>query len=465
MEIRDSTKRLFTESSNPAVSQLGYQEEGPKAVYNKNRIFVGWNIGGKKLFQKLVDKCKQRTQSRNDAIREALYKFPEFVGAIREPVFIDRESADLIFYGGERGSGKSYNLRGETNQESEADVNQVIIDPEHEFYTNNKDGIQDDLENLREKEQPKPVDTAVLMPEFVRKARQRKSMTKSGYSHEGFQAFKFEFADLDPNDLEFIFRQVDDGTDVMNFTSELERSIDSGELIRSWDDVKQVADDLDQEDVFTYHKRAQQLSDFVENGYEKWDFLGTDQRISLPEIFEKYDTVVLSLNDGGELPNKYRMKELYVAILVKRVRDAIQQGKISKPVTFTLDEAHEYVPADKDADEFPSKKELKRAIKKDRKRGFRLNLASQEPHDVQEDNFLNQTTHFFVPHNMKPRPRKHLLKKSQVFRSGDDQRGKWDEIFEAMSDVLEYGWLYANSDSKQWCILEPVSPIANHLRE
>lgn len=407
-----------------------------------------------------------RRKIRNEAIMQALENFPQVLGERRHEVYIDRDSADLTFDAGERGSGKSWNLRGRTNRGAEAGVTTVLIDPENEYYTNNiYNGIQKKLANLRDREEPHPIDTKVLMSNCVYKARQQKNMPENGYDH--MEVFTFGFQDLRPDDLHFLItRQFDSNhPDFYTFVSEIEDRLRGGDRIRSWDDIKAIAHQLQEEGDFEYTHRARRIEQVIERNYEKWGFLGARKKIDLKQVFTEYDCIALSLHDGDYLPEDTRMKELIVAFLIRRVRNLVERGEIPKPIDWVVDEAHNYIPSDTEPEYPPSKAEIRQAIKEDRKRGFRVSMASQEPTDVQGKNFLNQTRHFFLPQNIKPGPRQHLLRKAGVKKAGDEGRDKWGRIFEAMKNQFDYAWLYVDAKTENWMVLEIPSPLAYHRTE
>jgi hypothetical protein len=466
--VLESNENIFRGSDNPAMRVVAGEGPKQKPTYNSENIFVGWNIGDKNEFEQLVKQCQRQLQldgikpraARNEGVQQAIRQFRKLVGDRRNEVFLERSEPDLAFWAGERGSGKSYCLREETNRSAEAGLTNIIVDPEHEYVSNNfYNGIQSSLENLRSREEPKNIDTKVLMPHFVYKAREDNSMPQTGYEH--MDVFKFGFNDLDPNDLNFVFtRKFKDHHDFYEFTSRLEGRLSRGEPIRSWQDVIDLAHKLQEEEEFDYRRRADQIERFVKSQYQKWGFLGPDRKIDLKQILNDYNTIVLSLHDGEWLPDDLYMKELYVAFLIKRVRTLVERGEVPDQTRWTLDEAHKYAPAHTEPEHPPSKAEVRRLIKRDRKRGQSLNMASQEPTDVAGKNFLNQTKHLFIPQNMKPTPRKHLLKTANVWRSGDASRNKWDLIFEALD---KYQWLYVNSETGYWCGLEVASPLAYHL--
>lgn len=467
MELSRVARETFAESESQFFNDVAGPGHGPEATFETESVFLGWNRGDIRDFEALVKRARSELPdaSRNEAIMEAIQMFKEFVGGRREPVFMDRGEPDVMFAGGERGAGKTFVLRAISNRSAKAGATNILIDPEHEYYTNNQyDGIQSHLKNLRERESPINVDTAVVMPYFVWKARKEAGLPERGYTDDRFQVFKFEFGDLDPNDLQFVLtREFKDHPDFYIFTSELASRISGGGSIRTWDDVVGVAQELEDRGEFQWENgRADQIRVFLEHNYQKWEFLGPDKKIDLEQLLNDHNTITLSLHDDGFLPDNLYMKELYVKFLVKRVRTLAQRNRVPTPVDWVIDEAHEYAPAHTEPQHPPSKQEIRRAIKKDRKRGFRVNMASQEPTDVAEKNFLNQSKHMLVPRNMKPTPRNHLLSKANLLRSGDFGRDKWDVIFEAIKENLRYGWLYADADRGYWCVLEPASPLANH---
>ncbi|QLG61969.1 ATP-binding protein [Halorarum salinum] len=488
----------FDSSPNPAFRRMTKKPE-IEATYDPDRIFIGWSLGGKTLFEQLVDRYKTRLKRqgitdyrslRNDAILYALEEFPDHLGNEKwvEPVFMDRASADVLLMGGQRGSGKSFNIRAMSNRSAEAGVTNILLDPKHEYYTNPMyRGIQSDLAYLRDGESPTPIQTVVLMPYFVYKARQDKGLPQSGYDY--VNVFQFSFDDLTADEIHFILTNLDDHRDYQVLASEVSYRVkDRNYRVESWDDVFAIAWELDEEGAFNWDngQRVRQLKNTVRTTYQNYEFLGKNRPIerrepgedgityrNLAECLQKYNTVVLSLQDGDALPSSLKMKELYVAILIKKVRNLRQRNVVPGPISWRFDEAHKIVPQQYTVREYPSKKQARQMIKEDRSLGFRIDLATQTPNDLDMDNFLDQLRHVFIPQNMsdtsrtsgEPSPRKIMLSLGRVYESADRQRGKWDAIFDAMAEVFEYSWLYIDKKRDYWTVLRPASPLANHLQE
>jgi hypothetical protein len=509
VELSRVARRTFDDSPQPSFNQVVTESE-TVATFDSDKIFIGWSLGGKDLFQHLVDHYKTQLKRRgitdfrtlrNDAIQYALEEFPNQLGQEkwRQPVFMDRASADVLLMGGQRGSGKSFNIRAMSNRSSEAGVTNILLDPKHEYYTNPQyHGIQSDLEHLREHEHPKTVDTIVLMPYFVHKARQDKGLPDRGRRY--INVFQFSFADLTADEIYFILTNLDDHRDYKLLATEVSYRVKSGHYsVTSWEDVFAIAEEMDAEDKFNWKngQRVHQLKTTVKSTYQNYQFLGEKHRIErhqrdangdkvrdadddpvwdyqdLAGCLRQYNTVVLSLQDGDALPSNLKMKELYVAILIKKVRNLRQQRVIPGPISWRFDEAHKIVPEKYDADEYPSKAQAQQMIKEDRSLGFRIDLATQTPNDLDMENFLDQLRHVFVPQNMadtsrksgEKSPRRIMLSLGGVYESQDRQRGKWDKIFEAMGQVFEYSWLYIDKNRDYWTVLRPASPLAHHHTE
>lgn len=477
--LRRSARMLFEQSENPALSEIGEEEEVVEATFKEGQVFFGWSIGSKEEYQQLIKKARRTTKTENEAKKVALRKFKQKVKRRKaedgKKLFLNRGSPDVAFIGGERGSGKSFILRAMTDRSSKGGTKHLQIDPENEYYYSNvEEGIQKRLMTLRMNEERQNIRTKVLMPEFIYKARKQKSMPERGYQF--MDRFKFGFDILDANDIDFILREkFGDHPDIDNFGSSVEMELEEGN-IKSWDDIIAVAERMQEENEFDYHRRAGQIKSYIRNNYKKWDFLGADKKVDIADIYngneedydedeevpeedKGYDKLALVLHGGGAVPDKLKMKELYVSFLIKRIRNLKERGKIDEDLRISIDEAHNFIPAHTDPDFPPSKKEIRQVIKEDRKRGMSINMATQEPTDVQSKNFLSQSRHLFLPQNMRPRPRKHLLKEGDLWQGGDQQRGKWTDIFEAIS---RFQWFYANIETGEWHIVEPASPLSAH---
>lgn len=470
------------ESRNPALKDLTREEDEDTATYRKNKRFIGYRIIGRKDFEHYKEKA---IGDKNDRIKTALSKISRklrnYSAPDLEPVYVDREEADIWFYGGKRGSGKSLNLRKDTDRSHESEVNTAIIDTEHEFYTKtqyngiqkdlrytkrNKEGISD-FDKLREGEKAKPLDdVCVLIPKFVERLRRENEMGEQGYQNAEF--FTFGFDDLDQNDLAFVFRDPLTGSgggnslDVMNILRELRERVKNDE-ISSWSDVKTVIKEMDDDDKFSYQRRYDQLSDFIDYNLKGKDFI-EGESLDLASIFNENRTVILSLNEGGHSSNELMMPELYAGIFIKKIRSGIESGDIEKPVNLVADEVDRFAPAEADPDIYPSKKQLNRVGKRDRKRGLRLITATQNPKSVDVDGpLLQQASRVFIPWNMTNR-RDYMLDVAGVRGRNDAQREKWSTIFGSMPT---FSWLYCDRDVSptDWNVVLPASPLTHHLTE
>jgi len=466
----DSSRRLFSRSSNKDLQKLGEEEEGPEAKHDPDYIFLGWSLGGEELLEQLVQKKLdlEDVTTVTDARTRALREFKNHVGQRRAEVYMDRSSADILFIGGSRGSGKSYNLRAITNRSAEAGVTNIVIDVENEFYTNNiYQGIQSGpMRNLRENEQPKNIDTKVLMPYFVYQARRQKDMAEKGYDY--MDVFKFDFAHLTPDDIGYLVQKMGDHRDYTLFSRAIERRMRTGRDIKTWDDVIAVAEELDAEDRFRWGngERVREIKDFIDLYYREYGVLGNDYNIDLKQILNQHDTIAISLHDAGNLPSDMQLSELYIALLVKNVRTLVERGLVDKPVHWAVDEADEWIPAENQDVYHPSRSQFEEVTLNDRKRGFRVTFATQKPgkiqqggKDLSEDPFMGEAKQWLMPYDMKPGPRRKLLNASGRYQDYGEQ---WHHVFDAMG---EHEWLYINQKQGFWTVLEPASPLAYHLDE
>lgn len=466
--LSPAERRTFQQGSNKRLRKVGHVEETKEAEWETGKVFFGWDLGNSRELERMIKRYKNVPDyGRNDAIRKALQQFKTTVQQRRpqdnREHWIDRSQSDLAFIAGERGSGKSFILRAMTDRSAKSGEKHLMVDMENEYYSSNHGkGIQKKLMMLRPNEERQNIDTMVLMPEFIYKARERRDMKDRGY--DVMKRFMYDFNILDANDIQFLLvSKFGDHADFDSFANRLNEKIEN-EGIRSWSDIKDLAMGMQDESEFTYNRRGTQIKNYIENNYEAWDFLGNepDKRINLKHVFNKYNKVALVLHDGGALNEALKMPELYVSFTIKKIRNLKDRNEIKGKLRVDLEESHTTIPANTKPNKPPSKKQIRRLIKQDRKRGLSLNYASQEPTDVQSKNFLSQTTHFFIPQNIRPRPRKLLLKEADQWRSGDRQRNKWEIIFEAMD---EHQWLAINVDRGTWHIVQPASPLSKHRTE
>lgn len=471
MELSESSQRIFEQSGNRHLYQLANPEQDDLADYDRDKIFLGWNIGGKEEFQNLVLKYIHQGYDEGEAINLAIRMFGDVVGKRREEVYLDRSSANLVFIGGERGAGKSFNLRGISNRSTKAGVNNVLIDVQGEYYTNNLyNGIQEELKNLRPQESKQTVATKVLTPVFIRRIREEYDLPIHGRDQEWHDTFKFQFSDMDVNDLQFMLEHAFGDSeaaqaDARILVGAVRKQLQDGGMLRSFDDLIDLARSIDEreEQSFRYHDRVRTLRTAIETGYKQYRFLGPSPKLDLETVFDEYDCIALNLHDDGKLPQRLQMKELYTSFLVKRIRTLVQQDRIDKPIHWVIDEAHKVIPANTPPEQPPSKEQFRTAIKQDRRHGFRVTMASQEPEDVQAKNFLNQTRYFLIPQNMDLKPMRYLLKRAKILNSQRDiGRSKWKQI---TGHLDQYQWIFADKQRQFWCALEPASPLAAHRQE
>lgn len=465
-----SSKRILNHSPNEKLQEIGDREieETPDPVWRDGYVFLGWSLGKSEELERMTEKQERQDPSAtlNEAKKKALRKFTRKIRN-REPssnrkVWIDRSEPDVLFVPGERGSGKSFLLRANSDRSALTGVKQMIFDMENEYYASQTyDGIQKSLMMLRDREERQQVDTKLLMPEFVYQARKRNEMPERGYKY--MDRFKFGLDILDAEDLDFLLKQkFDDHPDFQVYTSELDQKLKDGE-IGSWGDMTDLALEMQNKGKFTYNRRGKQISNYIESNYEGKDFLGFEDEeekqrleLDLPEVYEEHNRVSLVLNEGGGLGGDLKMKEITVSWVIKKIRNLKERGKIDGDLRFQIEEAHELIPSGTDPEYPPSKKQVRQVIKKDRKRGLSVSMVSQSPTDVQSDNFIDQCRHFLLPQNLKSGPRKKMLKAADVWESGDRQRSKYKKILDV---APSYGWLYIDSQEGTWDLVQPASPI------
>lgn len=481
--MRASSKNAFASSRNSVMQGIVNTGSGPAANYEQNKIFIGWKIGDKEEYEEFLDqKWREYGELNPDVYREALRLFQRHVQnkdpEDYEEFFLDQESASVIFRPGERGAGKSFFMRAESNRSSKSGVLNIIVDPAHEYYTNNfKGGIQNKLKNLRREETPQQIDTKVLMPRPVKKARDMSEMGDAGMQFS--EVFKFSFDDLDPNDITYlIMKDVKPSTkdarrqDLQVYTSRLNTLIERGE-IHSFRDCEELAKRMANAGRFRHDERDTEITNKLEK-YKKWEFLGEgydigaqdeDNDEGLLKVLQDYNSVVLCLADDDNIPDRLEIKQLYLAFLIKKVRSLKKSGQLDKKVQWVIDEIHRFLlSSDPDdvTDAPPAHREIRKIIKEDRKIGFRLSMSSQEVGDIPERNFLKQTDHMFLPMNIDGDTRHKLLDMYDIAQWADKQRNKWITIFGAMD---EYQWFYVRKKTKNWALIQPASPLSYHMTE
>lgn len=486
--MKPSVKRGFEGSDNPILQKSLEEPDPPDPDFHENEIFMGWKKGTKDKFTSFRDaKWEEQNELNATAYREALHMFQkQFQGKGKndteelDEMFLDQGSASVIFRAGERGAGKSFNLRGEGNRSAISDVLTIHIDPAHEYYTNNyESGIQKKIvqksAGLRPGEEPQPIETFVAMPKFIEQARKQSSLGMPG--EQWTTTFQFSFSDLDGNDISYLFmkdvnRKSDTSKfkDYQKFTAKLSGAVQTGD-IEDFDDAIDLAKKMQREGEFSYNERAGQIVDEIEQ-YQNWDFIGGKTLESQNNRFDSWEELVneincltLSLEDDDNCPSHLEMAQFYISVLIKKIRSLRKSGKFDKPTNWIIDEIHKFV----DDEDFDSRDEaplahweIRKIIKEDRKIGFRVSMASQQVRDIPAENFLKQTDHMFIPMNMDKEDRRYLLQLYDVYSQGDNSRNKWKMIFDSMN---EFEWFYMRKKTKEWCLLIPPAPLSNHLSE
>jgi hypothetical protein len=495
-----SAKRSFKQSDNPILNDSLEKPDPPEPSYGQDDIFVGWKKGSSDHWDTFKEaKWQEHDGMDAQAFKEALHmfkkRFEDKSGSETEeldPMFLDQGSASVSFRAGERGAGKSFTLRGEGNRSAKSEILTIHVDPAHEYYTNNhSSGVQNEIvessAGLRKGEDAQPIETPVLMPDFIKKARDKAGLSMSGKTWT--TVFQFSLQDLDSNDLSHILlKDVDRNSDTAKFKdfqkylSELNQKIENEDDFTDFSDAKKLAKKMQRNKEFSYNERASQIEDEFEL-YEDWNFIG-DKTIEEQDFSEFVDEdsdkedinswakllntvncMTLSLEDDDECPDHLMMKQFYIAVLIKRIRSLRKQGVYDRPTNWIIDEIHRFV----DDDDYDSREdaplahwEIRKIIKEDRKIGFRLSMASQQVGDIPEENFLKQTDHMFIPMNMDKDDRRYLLQLYDIYSQGDNSRNKWKRVYEAMN---EYEWFYMRKKTKEWALLVPPAPLSNHLSE
>lgn len=461
---------LFSEDEQAGFHGTVYEnfaspEASPEPTYPLEKIFIGWSIGDSEMLREIMDKkMKQPELDANSARRQAFIEFSNKVGDKREPVFVDRggvSNADIMFVPGKRGAGKSFLMRSMTNRSSKGGATNVLIDPKHEFYTNNQyNGIQEDLKNLREGEEKQNINTKVLMPYPVYKAREYDDLPENGY--ENMEVFKFSFDDLSPDDITFLIKNLGfSENDLDTLANEVQKELqDNPGSITSFEDVYDLAQEIEENDGFSWNQFLGRLDQAL-SPFQRWGLFGNEEKyqIDLQEIMNDYNNIVLSLDGGSQLPSNLPLMELYIAIMIRKNRAMAKRGDIEPPFNYAIDEAHKVVPSGVSTDDHTAKQQIRQTIKEDRSLGFRVSMVTQSIGDIDVENFVNQTDHFFLPHNLDPRSRRKMLEYAGVFSKNDDRREKWDYV---VRNAPEYCWLYVDAKNQEWYLLEVASPLAYH---
>jgi len=482
--VRHSSRREYKKSDSPVMQSMVEQDDGKEAEYSEDKIFIGWKLGDKNLYQNLEDWAVRNQGSHNtQAIQLALRQFQREAGDRKDTLSLNQSSASIELVVGERGSGKTFFERARSNREAEAGVLNIIVDRKHEYYSNNiYSGIQEDLKNLGEHEEKKNIDTTALLPYFVRKARNRiDGLSLSGDRY--VNTFKFNFSDLDPQMLSYLFlHDIDEQSsrymDFQKYVRNLRQKMDDGE-IKSFTDCEDLAKRMGQANRFNYNRRQEEITDKL-NKYKDWEFLGDGHNlyddetmraenldgIGLEKLVQETNTIALSLDDAEQLPNQLEMTQIYLAILVKKLRNLKRTNDLEKKVKLCIDEAHEFI----DSDNYDSQREappahwqVRQVIKVDRDKGFRVSLATQEVEDIPEKQFLKQVDHAFLPMNIDSDTRNYLLRLFDVHGgSVDEGNKKWQKILDSLP---EFAWMYVRKKTKYWSLLEVASPLAYHREE
>lgn len=497
---RPSTRRSFEDKDDPLFGTVLKEPEIPDADYGRDDIFVGWSKGSRDHYENFKEaKINEYNSRSTQAIKDSLYmfrkKFEEYSQETLDeidPLLLDQGSASVSFHAGERGAGKSFYLRGYGNRSAKAGILTIHIDPAHEYWTNNKKGgakpsTLNKSAGLRRGEDAQRIETAVLMPTFIRMARKKADLGFDG--QKWTVPFQFGFDDLDQTDLSYLLlkdvnRNSDEKKfqDFQKFISELSKAIEDGG-VSSFQDLMDLADKMQEQGRFKYEERHQDIKDTIEM-YLEWDFLGDkkleDQDLSQfiddesdlenidswEEFITEVNCITLSLEDDDECPGHLEMKQFYIALLIKKVRSLAKgSSDFDSPVNWVIDEIHRFVDSDDydDREKAPlAHWEIRKIIKEDRKIGFRVAMASQQVKDIPEDNFLKQTDHMFIPMNMDSEDRRYLLQLYDIYSQADPSRDKWKTIFDALN---EFEWFYMRKKTKSWQLLIPPAPLARHLAE
>ena len=485
--MRPSSRNTFASSKTSVMQGIVNTGGGPSANYEQDKIFLGWKIGDQEEYEEFLDeKWQEYGELSVEARKAALREFQQHVrskdSSDYEEFYLDQESAAVIFRAGKRGSGKTFFMRADSNRSSKGGVLNIIVDPAHEYYTNNfKGGVQNKFKNLRRNESPQRIDTKVLMPKPVKKARNQSELGDAGMQFT--EVFKFSFSDLNPPDVEYLLmKDVNPSTkparrqDLRAYVTELNSAIQDGG-ISSFNDCEDLADKMLHSGKFKYDQgpnknRANEIKGILDK-YKKWEFLGegdsigsrTDEYDGLAQLLQKYNSVVLCLADNDNIPGRLEIKQLYLAFFIKRLRSLKQAGKLDKKIQLMIDEAHRFLLSkdpDDESDAPPAHWQIRQVIKEDRDKGFRVSMSSQDIDDIPERNFLKQADHVFIPMAIDKDTRSDLLDLYDVSKHGDSMRDKWQTIFQGMS---KHQWFYIEEMTRDWALIDPASPLAYHKTE
>lgn len=440
IELSRVSKSIYKDSNNPQLNRL-VTEEDPEAVFRPNKRFIGWTVFDREDWEKNhahVKKRKYRSQDGEDTY-----------------IRINKEQ-NVIGVLGPIGEGKTVFLRGFSNRGFEAGVRGIhLADVKGDMQSNNyKGGVQKDIENLRERERPKPVPTKMLMPLFIKEYQSESVGTFN-------QFYQYEFEDLTQKDFTTMMP-----TDTDNKAAKVDEIFDlmqDGELA----DFDAVLDWLDEQEMNYSNRNSLQTA--IKNMKRK-GVVGTDNLVDIPQLLAENE-YFLSVNMTGHDDISNGFPQMYVG---KNVRDIWKAKKHNtgvipkdEPLEMYLDEAHEFLEDDNVAEKW-----IMKAVKKNRYLKFRLIWATHfltdfdkyrggdKPNQLPE--LVRQTKHFVVSPGFGADSLRVILKLVGEWRSRDYD--KWREIFSLMNDLRERGvyvWLYLNSNG-YWEVFESASSIANH---
>lgn len=149
--------------------------------------------------------------------------------------------------------------------------------------------------------------------------------------------------------------------------------------------------------------------------------------------------------------------ELYVAILLRKLKEMITNGEISGQTLIYLEESDVFAGDDASI----SREDIIRMIDLGRAYSIPMTFAAQRPQQLDDDgnNILGQMNHFFIGKTVDEDGYKRCLKIAKLWEGYGESSREFQKVFRNMG---KYQWMYVDVANSRYKVIDAYAPLCSH---
>jgi len=394
--------------------------------YDLGRLFIGWE----KQYEWI------------EASTDSLW-YPIESGV---PFYIEIGTSNVILILGDRGSGKTFLVRGMASRLFKTGYMVMhLSDIKNEMRTNYKPIQSVFRDKLRRDEKPEGIPTTVYTPYFLSR------FNKTKYSN--MEYLQLDFSDMEETDLITAFnaRSGQNPDPKIDLAVELFHKINDN-TIETYDEIRNYIKNMDKDEVHGSTKKSfyRKIKDMERKGIFSTKYY--------KDIVNEVKSKFVSINfTGYDQMEKY--PHVYMSMIVEKIRRAKKSGKLDGPIFFFIDEGHAFIPKRKDV---ASKEKIEKVINEDRQYGESVVISTQYPDQLPVKKVLRQVRYYFIPWNIDFSVYKDIIKSAGMNLASDKWTDKWVKL---KAKAKKYEWIVIDKSARKASIVKVAAPLCNHLEE